>query len=716
MIETPPPPQDSEHMLRSLISHLPGVLFRCLNDPDWTMEYISQGCLSLTGFSSEELLQNLVSFNDIIHPEDRLFVRETIQKSIQTKTTYSLEFRIISKEQRIKWVFETGKGCFNSQGILRFIEGFIIDNTQQKEIAKKAQAQQNLLSVTLNSIGDGVIATDMEGRITLMNPPAEYLTGWPLAEGLNRIFPEVFHIISAHTREIAANPVEGVLEHSVPAGLADHTILISRDGLEFHISDTAAPIRDSDGNMLGVVVVFSDITQHYLDQEAIRKQVLALSKPLGDSSGIQLSDLFNLEEIQKIQDLFAEATGVASIITLPDGTPITRPSKFCRLCNEIIRKTEKGSVHCMNSDSILGRHHPAGPIVHCCYSGGLWDAGASITVGNKHIANWLIGQVRNEAQDENKMLEFASEIGVDPNLFFEAYREVPSMSKEQFEKVSNALFEIASSLSLRAYQNLQQARLINELQQAEDEALNTNQKLSISNAEKDKLFAIVAHDLRGPLETFKGLTDVLVKEWKDLPEKDVYNIVIALNNSSRHVSQLLEKLLEWSVVRRGLFSCEPEKINLNHIVSECLELFEESSNRKFLTIIPQIPENLIVWADTYMIRLILRNLFSNAIKFTPNKGTIHISAESNHDEVVITVKDTGVGMSAEVLHHLFQLDAPRRRRLGTEGEQSSGLGLLLSAEFVSKNRGQIWAESSPGQGSTFHFTLKSGDVNFEAHD
>ena len=118
---------------------------------------------------------------------------------------------------------------------------------------------------------------------------------------------------------------------------------------------------------------------------------------------IQFSDIFILEDMQHMQDLFSDATGVASVITKPDGTPITRPSNFCRLCNDIIRKTDKGIANCFKSDALIGRQNASGPVVQPCLSGGLWDAGASITVGGNHIANWLIGQVRNEAVDEQRM-------------------------------------------------------------------------------------------------------------------------------------------------------------------------------------------------------------------------------------------------------------------------------------------------------------------------
>ena len=186
-----------------------------------------------------------------------------------------------------------------------------------------------------------------------------------------------------------------------------------------------------------------------------------------DSREVSFNDLFDLAEIQRIQDEFANATGVASIITHPDGTPITKASNFTRFCSQVIRKTEKGCANCYKSDAVIGRENPEGPIVQHCLSGGLWDAGASIVVGGRHIANWLIGQVRDETQTEEGMRAYAREIGADENELIQAFREVPAMTRRQFELVAQALFTLAGQLSSSAYQNVQQARYILERQRAE---------------------------------------------------------------------------------------------------------------------------------------------------------------------------------------------------------------------------------------------------------
>ena len=204
-----------------------------------------------------------------------------------------------------------------------------------------------------------------------------------------------------------------------------------------------------------------------LAQEALKKRIATLTMPLDDAERINFEDLFNINDIQHLQDEFAHATGVASIITHTDGKPITQPSNFCRLCNDIIRNTDKGLANCYKSDAVIGRLSSTGPIIKQCKSSGLWDAGAGISVDGQHIANWLIGQVRDVTQTEDSMSVYAREIGADESTMVEAFREVPLMSHDRFEQIARVLFTLANQLSSTAYQNVQQARFITERKHAE---------------------------------------------------------------------------------------------------------------------------------------------------------------------------------------------------------------------------------------------------------
>ena len=177
-----------------------------------------------------------------------------------------------------------------------------------------------------------------------------------------------------------------------------------------------------------------------------------------EQNDVSFEDLFALDEIQRIQDEFAAATQVASIITRPDGTPITAPSNFTRFCRDVVRKTEKGLANCQASDAELGCGGLSGPIVKPCWSAGLWDAGVPIIVAGHHVGNWLIGQVRDETQTEESALAYAEQIGADKVACINAYRDIPIMPVAQFEKVAQALFTLASQLSRAAFQNMLLAR------------------------------------------------------------------------------------------------------------------------------------------------------------------------------------------------------------------------------------------------------------------
>lgn len=196
-----------------------------------------------------------------------------------------------------------------------------------------------------------------------------------------------------------------------------------------------------------------------------------------DLSNIHFKDLFDLDDIQQIQDSFAIATGVASIITDPEGIPLTKPSNFTPLCNNIIRKTELGLKNCMSSDALIGRYNPAGAVVQPCLSGGLWDAGASISVGKQHIANWLIGQIRDQSKSDEEMYEYAKRIGADAEQFKFALKNIPIMPLERFHEISKALFLIANMLSNAAYQNLKLASIVKQQKTTEQELINYKKQL-----------------------------------------------------------------------------------------------------------------------------------------------------------------------------------------------------------------------------------------------
>jgi PAS domain S-box-containing protein len=239
----------------------------------------------------------------------------------------------------------------------------------------------------------------------------------------------------------------------------------------------------------------------------------------------------------------------------------------------------------------------------------------------------------------------------------------------------------------------------------EEEIQLKNELLHASNLEKDKFFSIIAHDLRGPLSAFVSVTQMLTENVKSMTTNEIEDISISMKEDASNIYSLLENLLEWSRLKRGLLVFEPVKFNLNESINSSTRVLSGTASGKGIKLNINVPENLEVVADNHMIGSIVRNLVSNAVKFSFSGGTIEVSAYLNPDTFIeVRISDSGIGMSAELKSKLFKMNENTGRK-GTKGEASSGLGLLLCKEFVEKHNGKIWAESEDGNGTSFYFTI-----------
>ncbi len=247
---------------------------------------------------------------------------------------------------------------------------------------------------------------------------------------------------------------------------------------------------------------------------------------------------------------------------------------------------------------------------------------------------------------------------------------------------------------------------ISERKHAEEEIKRKSDQLELTNREKDKFFSIIAHDLRSPFNAFLGLTEIMAEELNSLSQDEIKSIAESMKKSARKLFSLLENLLQWSRMQQGIYEFQPIKINLKSIINHNIDLYKETCINKDITVINNINDKIEIEADAPMINSIVRNLISNAVKFTPRSGYITIFSKNIDDnKVEIYVQDTGIGMSEDFKKKLFRIDE-QTSRTGTEGEASTGLGLLLCKEFVEKHAGIIKIESEEGKGSIFSFTMK----------
>jgi len=251
------------------------------------------------------------------------------------------------------------------------------------------------------------------------------------------------------------------------------------------------------------------------------------------------------------------------------------------------------------------------------------------------------------------------------------------------------------------------ALMINITQRKRNEAevIVKNEQLLRVYAEKDRIFNIIAHDLRSPLSTFLGLTEVLAEELPNLSMDEIQSFAEDMKNSASNVFFLLENLLNWARSQQGLIKFNKEPVNLLQMLNESTNILAVEAKNKNINIRHDFSDTLTVFADKLAIQTVIRNLVSNAVKFTNKGGEVVVIAKVDADKnLIISVKDTGIGMCRETKENLFKIDVKTNRK-GTDGEPSSGLGLLLSKELIEKQGGHIWLESEEGRGSKFYFTI-----------
>ena len=249
-----------------------------------------------------------------------------------------------------------------------------------------------------------------------------------------------------------------------------------------------------------------------------------------------------------------------------------------------------------------------------------------------------------------------------------------------------------------------QVQDITKRRKFEEQLLKNTEELKLLNIAKDKFFSIISHDLRSPFNSLLGLAEYISHSYDEMTPLEIKNSISNVYNSAQQVYNLILNLLEWSMIQSGRLTVNKSVINLMELGSEITSLYEDSANHKQLKLINNINQEILVYADKYMIDTIVRNFVSNSIKFTNPGGQIIIKGIINGDNAEVSVTDTGIGISTENQKNLFRIDEQSRRD-GTANEKGTGLGLILCKEFIEKNNGVLWVESEEGKGSRFSFTV-----------
>jgi PAS domain S-box-containing protein len=535
----------------------------------------------------------------------------------------------------------------DANGRIVGIAKLVRDITEQKRLARELEAQREWFRVTLASIGDGVIASDPDGRVTYMNEPARQMTGWPTNEAIGQPLADVFRIISEKTRKPVDHPAELVLRTGNIVGLANHTVLIDRNGVERPIADSAAPIRGADGRIIGVVLVFRDVTEERRAEEAIAEQ-------------------------REWFETTLESIGDAVVATDVNGhvafmNPIAEHLTGWRLAEARDRPcTDVFNI--INENSRRGVESPVTRVL---------AEGTVVGLANHTV---LIAADGTERPIDDSGAPIRSRDGRMVGVVL-VFRDISERRRGEFERRDAAL---------------ERDRLLEAERAARADAERASRV-------KDEFVAMVSHELRTPLNAMLGWTQLMVKPGAG--SDVIARGVRVISRNIRLQTQLISDLLDISRIISGKLRLEIDQLDLVSILADAIDTVQHDADEKHIAITRDLDGAGMIAGDVARIQQIIWNLLSNAIKFTSEGGQITVRLRRIDTAAQITVTDTGVGIRPEFLPHIFdrfqQADQSITRRVG-----GLGLGLSIAKHLVELHGGSITAESGGiGHGATFTLVL-----------
>lgn len=573
-------------------------------------------------------------------------------------------------------------------GERRFIETFAKQCAQalrraewleaEKRARAQAEAARASLETTLRSIGDAVIATDAQRRIVFMNPVAEELTGWTIDECRGLPLPSVFRIVREPTREAVEDPAAKVLREGAVVGLANHTVLLGKHGKETSIDDSGAPIRDENGQIDGVVLVFRDVGER--KNEERRRELLgevsaALSSSLGFGETLRaLAHLLvpRLADWVAIDMATAAGGGPQSLVTRHRDPAMVEHAKRLRERYPVDLEAPRWVAEVIRS----GRSQFFPEVTDAMFE--------QVAVDGEHLRLLKTLQLRSA------MIVPLTARGVTLGAITLAYAE----SGRKYDAADLTFIE---EVARRAAIVVDNAALYEAEQRARRHA-------DVANRAKDEFLATVSHELRTPLNAILGWAQMLGIDDSD-PSRRA-RALETIERNARAMAQLIDDLLDVSRIVSGKMRLDVQAVHLRQVIEGAVESVQPAASARQISIHSQLEEARgIVQGDPGRLQQVIWNLLSNAVKFTPQGGRVDIVLRQEGGWVQVDVVDTGRGIDPQFLPYIFdpfrQVDGSFTRTHG-----GLGLGLAIVRQLVELHGGQIDAHSEgAGRGSRFRLQL-----------
>ncbi len=577
------------------------------------------------------------------------------------------------------WVLTTKVPFRDSQGNIVGIVGIGRNITERKRAEEVLREKEQWFATTLKSIGDAVITTDNAGAVTFMNPVAEALTGWKHEEVLGKEI--VFKTINNKESLPPEIPVKESPEDKILILVNDDSLLIAGDGTEISIEYSGAPIKDDQGNITGAVLVLHDITERKRVEEELRRHR------------------------EHLEELVKERTKELTIANEQLHQEIIERKQAEQELRESEEKFRQLAENIDQAFWLVGPSEVQKIYMSPAYEK-IW--GRSCQSWYEQPGSWLdaihpedregVAALIEQSPQEKHEMEYRV-VWPDGTIRWVRTRDFPILNEHgEIDRIAGFSADITDH------------------KQAEEALRKSEKKLRELNTSKDTFFSIIAHDLRGPLSSLHELTQFIEENLDRYSPEELKEMLLLQKISSENLYKLLENLLTWSRVQRGMMPYQPQQIDIRWLVDRNIQLLALHAEKKQITLTNLIKEKMDVSIDFNMIDTVIRNLISNALKFTSTEGTVEISAQQDEHKVEVSVSDTGIGIETEDISRLFRIDT-KYKRLGTAQEEGTGLGLILCKEFVEHHGGKIWVESLVGKGTTFRFTLPRGlKENEEEHE
>lgn len=741
--------RENERFLSTLIDNLPGFIYRCANDRDWTMLYITKQCEDVTGYKPDEFINNrALAFNDIIHPDYRELLWNKWQEILKQKKYFEYEYPIITKSDNIKWVWERGRGVFNDNGELQYLEGFITDITKRVQLETELKENEEKMRLLVEGTSYFFFYThDLEGRITYISPSVEKITGHKVEEWLNQ---NHWFLTDSPINELARENTRKMLRGEQ----AEYPVYVEIYNAknEKLLLEVFEVTHYKEGKIIGLHGVARDVTAQKHAEEEIRKLYYAIEK---SPVSIFITNING--EIEYANEKFFQITGYSKEELIGKHISIIRSGyhddEFIKnLWNtilqgnewrgEILNKKKNGETY-WNLVHISPLTDKNGKITHfisiheditdkkkaeelleksvirlnraeIASKSGNWELNLETRkiVGSKGAQ--LIYGVEGEEFDYEiikkvplpeyrKMLDDALKNLIENNIPYDVEFKIKKVDTGEIRDIhSVALYDKERKTVLGIIQD------ITEKKKMLEELIKAKERAEISEKIKTNFLAQMSHEIRTPINIIMGNMSLIKEVVCGEKRSEICDLFDSIELANKRIMRTIDLILNMSELQTKSYEPIFREIDLEtDVLKNLIDEYKLMAEKKKLELIfiNKLKKSRIK-ADEYSVTQIFANLIDNALKYTKEGKVEIILNENEQKEIYVEVKDTGIGMSDEYMENLFK-PFNQEEQGYSRTYDGTGLGLALVKSYCDLNNAKIDVESKKGIGTTFRVTFQN---------